>query len=123
MAAIVGIKEDNIFSYIWIGEYGEIGTLGKTLRKYYNDEKSVRELINFGSVSKVTSYVDKNKESDSEIEITNDFEKTLQEKLPEILFGYYFDTSDGLWYVYEWLHLGVEKRKLDDVIIERFLEE
>ena len=54
--------------------------------------------------------------------ITNDFEETLKEKIPEIMFAYYFDTDDNNWYVYEWLHEKIEKRKLDDAIIERFLE-
>lgn len=40
------------------------------------------------------------------------------------MFGYYFDTEDKIWYVYEWLNLHekIERRKLDDAIIERFLE-
>ncbi len=124
MAALVAIKENNKFSYIWVGEYGEIGTLGKTLRKYYNEEKRVRELINFGSVSNVTSHVDKIQINTSELKITNDFDKLLKERTPEIMFGYYFDTEDKIWYVYEWLNLHekIERRKLDDAIIERFLE-
>lgn len=122
MAALVAIKENNEFSYIWVGEYGEIGTLGRTLRKYYNDTESIHKLIDYGSVSNVVSYIDKDKEKTSDSKITNDFEKTLKEKIPEIMFAYYFDTDDNNWYVYEWLHEKIEKRKLDDAIIERFLE-
>lgn len=122
MAALVAIKENNEFSYIWVGEYGEIGTLGRTLRKYYNDTESIHKLIDYGSVSNVISYIDKDKEKASDSKITNDFEKTLKEKIPEIMFAYYFDTDDNNWYVYEWLHEKIEKRKLDDAIIERFLE-
>lgn len=122
MAAIVAIKENNEFSYIWVGEYGEIGTLGRTLRKYYNDTESIHKLIDYGSVSNVIGHIDKNKEKVSDSKITNDFEMTLKEKIPEIMFAYYFDTDDNNWYVYEWLHEKIEKRKLDDAIIERFLE-
>lgn len=122
MAALVAIKENNEFSYIWVGEYGEIGTLGRTLRKYYNDIENIHELIDYGSVSNVISYIDKNKEKVSDSKITNDFEKIIKEKIPEIMFAYYFDTDDNNWYVYEWLQEKIEKRKLDDAIIERFLE-
>lgn len=122
MAALVAIKENNEFSYIWVGEYGEIGTLGRTLRKYYNDTESIHKLIDYGSVSNIISYIDKDKEKVSDSKITNDFDKTLKEKIPEIMFAYYFDTDDNNWYVYEWLHEKIEKRKLDDAIIERFLE-
>lgn len=122
MAALVAIKENNEFSYIWVGEYGEIGTLGRTLRKYYNDAESIQKLIDCGSVSNVISHINKDKEKVSDAKITNDFEMTLKEKIPEIVFAYYFDTDDNNWYVYEWLHEKIEKRKLDDAIIERFLE-
>lgn len=122
MAALVAIKENNEFSYIWVGEYGEIGTLGRTLRKYYNDTESIHKLLDYGSVSNVISHIDKNKEKVSDSKITNDFEMTLKEKIPEITFAYYFDTDDNNWYVYEWLREKIEKRKLDDAIIERFLE-
>lgn len=122
MAALVAIKENNEFSYIWVGEYGEIGTLGRTLRKYYNDTESIHKLIDYGSVSNVISHINKDKEKVSDSRITNDFEMTLKEKIPEIMFAYYFDTDDNNWYVYEWLHEKIEKRKLDDAIIERFLE-
>lgn len=122
MAALVAIKENNEFLYIWVGEYGEIGTLGRTLRKYYNDTESIHKLIDYGSVSNVLSYIDKDKEKVSDSKITNDFDKTIKEKIPEITFAYYFDTDDNNWYVYEWLHEKIEKRKLDEAIIERFLE-
>lgn len=122
MAALVAIKENNEFSYIWVGEYGEIGTLGRTLRKYYNDTESIHKLLDYGNVSNVVSYIDKDKEKASDSKITNDFEEALKEKIPEIMFAYYFDTDDNNWYVYEWLHEKIEKRKLDDAIIERFLE-
>lgn len=122
MDALVAIKENNEFSYIWVGEYGEIGTLGRTLRKYYNDTESIHKLLDYGSVSNVVSYIDKDKEKASDSKITNDFEETLKEKISEIMFAYYFDTDDNNWYVYEWLHEKIEKRKLDDAIIERFLE-
>lgn len=121
MASLISIKKNDEFSYIWEGEYGDVDTIGKILRKYYNTENDVWKLIKLGSTSSIVNRSDTIKQS--EFKTTDDFEQTLRERVSDIMFGYYFDTSDGNWYVYDGIQQKMEKRKLDEVIIERYLKD
>lgn len=124
MSTIIAIKEGNRFSYIWSGDYGSVETVGKELRKYYNSADEARNLINSGKFEyregKDSEQVKRVKQ---EPKIVNDFEEFLRNERSNLglIHAYYFDTNDNNWYVYQWLRLEIEKRKLDDVIIERFL--
>lgn len=124
MSTIIAIKEDNKFSYIWSGDYGSVETVGKELRKYYNSADEARGLINSGKFEyREGKDSDQVKRVKREPKIVNDFEEFLKNERSNLglIHAYYFDTNDNSWYVYQWLRLGIEKRKLDDVIIERFL--
>lgn len=124
MSTIIAIKEGNRFSYIWSGDYGSVETVGKELRKYYNSADEARNLINSGKFEyregKDSEQVKRVKQ---EPKIVNDFEEFLRNERSNLglIHAYYFDTNDNSWYVYQWLRLEIEERKLDDVIIERFL--
>lgn len=124
MSTIIAIKEGNRFSYIWSGDYGSVETVGKELRKYYNSADKARNLINSGKFEyregKDSEQVKRVKQ---EPKIVNDFEEFLRNERSNLglIHAYYFDTNDNSWYVYQWLRLEIEERKLDDVIIERFL--
>ena len=124
MSTIIAIKEGNRFSYIWSGDYGSVETVGKELRKYYNSTDEARGLINSGKFEyREGKDSDQVKRVKQEPKIVNDFEEFLKNERSNLglIHAYYFDTNDNSWYVYQWLRLGIEKRKLDDVIIERFL--
>ena len=124
MSTIIAIKENNTYSFIWSGDYGCVETVGKELRKYYNSASEVRSLINSGKFEyREGKDGEQVKRSKQEPKIVNDFEEFLRNERSNLglIHAYYFDTNDSNWYVYQWLGLEIEKRKLDDVIIERFL--
>lgn len=122
MSTIIAIKENNTYSYIWSGDYGCIEAVGKELRKYYNSADEARNLINSGKF--VYREDDDSKQVRQEPKVVNDFEEFLRNERSNLglIHAYYFDTNNNSWYVYQWLRLEIKKRKLDDIIIERFLE-
>lgn len=125
MSTIIAIKENDKFSYIWSGDYGCVEAVGKELRKYYNSADEVRNLIRSGKFEyrdgKDSEQVKRTKQ---EPKVVNNFEEFLRNERSNLglIHAYFFDVEDNSWYVYQWLRLKIEKRKLDDVIIERFLE-
>lgn len=125
MSTIIAIKENDKFLCIWSGDYGCVEAVGRELRKYYNSADEVRNLIRSGKFeyrdSKDSEQVKRTKQ---EPKIVNDFEEFLRNERNNfgLIHAYFFDVEDNSWYVYQWLRLKIEKRKLDDVIIERFLE-
>lgn len=124
MSTIIAIKENDKYSYIWNGDYGNIETVGKELRKYYNSADEVRDLIRSGRFEyKDGKYTEQEKMIKQEVETVKDFEEFLRNERSNLylIHAYFFDTEDNTWYVYKWLNIEIKKRKLDDVIIERFL--
>lgn len=121
MASLIAIKKNNKFSYIWEGEYGNVDMIGKILRKYYNTENDVWKLIERGDTSNILNKAETKIQSD--FKVTDNFEQILKEKSSNVMFGYYFDTNDGNWYVYQGIQQKIEKRKLDEVFIEMFLKD
>lgn len=125
MSTIIAIKENNKFYYIWSGDYGNIETVGKELRKYYNNTDQVRSLINSGEFVYKCCDDGKTKQNNKDYpKETVDFEEFLRKERHNIILfcAYFFDIQDNSWYVYRNLNCeDIIKEKLDDVIIERFL--
>lgn len=121
MSTIIAIKENNTYSYIWSGDYGCIEAVGKELRKYYNSADKARNLINSGKF--VYREDDDSERVKQEPKVINDFEEFLRNEKSNLglIHAYYFDIDDNNWYIYQWLNIEIKRKKLDDVIIERFL--
>lgn len=122
MSTIIAIKENNIYSYIWSGYYGCIEAVGKELRKYYNSVDEARNLINSGKF--VYREDDDSEQIKKEPKVVNDFEEFLRNEKSNLglIHAYYFNIDDNNWYIYQWLNIEIKREKLDDAIIERFLE-